>query len=69
MDDHDSLEAAVEELEGIVEAGGNGWNTKDGNPPKAFESAGYEIALAMEVTGFSDQDLKDLELAAEVMSA
>lgn len=69
FDDQPTLEDAVRELEGIVEAGGNIWDTEDGNLPIEVVGAGYETVLAMDVTGLSERERQDLEMAAEVMSA
>lgn len=69
FDDMSTLECAVKELEGIVEAGGNVWDTEDGHLPIEAVGAGCETILAMDVTGLSEQERQDLETAAEVMEA
>jgi hypothetical protein len=69
FDDKATVECAVRELEGIVEAGGNVWDTEGGEAPYELSSLGYETILAMDVTGLSEQERQDLETAAEVMSA
>ena len=69
MDDQPSLEAAKEHLEGIIQAGGNEWDTEDGHLPEEYEDVGYEVALAMDVTGLSFNERESLKVVAEVQAA